>query len=116
MKKVTKAVGSRAFTAKPMSSKVGKPAQSVSKKTEVEMPKFKEGSMHELKDVAIDDTFCLTKSLPLPQLLSTVLDDPEAWLSMPSAQLGGRKPADLIGTEEEQKIVDLLLAVDQGLF
>ena len=80
------------------------------------MPKFKEEPMHESKEVSSNDTIITTKSLSLDQLLGTVLDNPEAWLSMPSAQFGGRRPADLIGTEEEQKIVDLLLAVDQGLF
>jgi hypothetical protein len=52
----------------------------------------------------------------LGELLAAVVDDPETWLSTPSAQLGGRKPADLIGTDEEVKVVSLLQAVDQGLF
>lgn len=53
---------------------------------------------------------------PLADLLAVVVDDPETWLATPSAQLGGRKPADLIGTDEEVKVVSLLQAVDQGLF
>ena len=56
------------------------------------------------------------KSAELRELLETVLDDPESWLSAPSVQFGGRKPRDLIGTAEEPKIFDLLNAVDQGLF
>jgi hypothetical protein len=52
----------------------------------------------------------------LDELLAVVVDDPETWLSTPSAQLGWRKPADLIGTDEEVKVVSLLQAVDQGLF
>ena len=52
----------------------------------------------------------------LNELLAVVVDDPEAWLSTPSAQLGWRKPGDLIGTDEEAKVVSLLQAVDQGLF
>lgn len=52
----------------------------------------------------------------LDDLLDAVVDDPETWLSTPSEQLGGRKPCDLIGTDEEIKVVSLLQAVDQGLF
>lgn len=56
------------------------------------------------------------QSEALAELLDAVLDNPDAWLSEPSTQFGGRKPFDLVGTEEEHKIVDLLRAVDQGLF
>jgi hypothetical protein len=56
------------------------------------------------------------RSVSVHELVDAVVANPEAWLSMPSAQFGGRRPSDLIGTEEEHKIVDLLLAVDQGLF
>jgi len=56
------------------------------------------------------------RSPELDEILASVVADPEAWLAAPSAQLGGRRPADLIGTAEEPKIVQLLQAVDQGLF
>ncbi|MGP0068728.1 MAG: hypothetical protein ACLQGP_34645 [Isosphaeraceae bacterium] len=52
----------------------------------------------------------------LDDLLVAVVDDPETWLSTPSEQLGWRKPGDLIGTDEDVKVVSLLQAVDQGLF
>jgi len=52
----------------------------------------------------------------LKELLFAVVDDPETWLSTPSMQFGGRRPGDLIGTDEEPKLFDLLNAVDQGLF
>jgi hypothetical protein len=52
----------------------------------------------------------------LEELLVAVVDDPKTWLSTPSDQLGWRKPIDLIGTDEEVKVVSLLQAVDQGLF
>jgi hypothetical protein len=52
----------------------------------------------------------------LDELLRTVVDDPSTWLATPSEQLGWRKPGDLIGTDEEAKVVSLLQAVDQGLF
>jgi hypothetical protein len=56
------------------------------------------------------------KTDTLEELLDAVVDDPETWLSTPSDQLGRRKPIDLIGTDEEVKVVSLLQAVDQGLF
>jgi uncharacterized protein (DUF2384 family) len=56
------------------------------------------------------------RSDALDELLVSVVDDPKIWLSTPSAQLGGRKPGDLIGTDEEVNVVSLLRAVDQGLF
>ena len=38
------------------------------------------------------------------------------WFSTPNPNLGGRKPGDLVGTKDEQKVYNLLNAVDQGLF
>ncbi len=52
----------------------------------------------------------------LKQLAIEVLGNPSAWFSTPNSNLGSRKPADLIGTEEEHKVFDLLYAVDQGSF
>ena len=56
------------------------------------------------------------RSAKLTALLKAVLDQPEKWMAAPSMQLGGRRPADLVGTDEEVKIFDILNAVDQGLF
>lgn len=52
----------------------------------------------------------------LQELIDRVVDNPEAWLSTPNHQFGGRQPRELIGTREETKLVNLLRAVDQGLF
>jgi hypothetical protein len=52
----------------------------------------------------------------LRELLDAVVDDPQKWLATPSMQFGGRRPAELVGTDEEPKIFDLLHAVEQGLF
>lgn len=57
-----------------------------------------------------------TRSPELVALLSDVVEHPETWMAKPSVQLGGRRPIDLVGTEEESKILDILHAVDQGLF
>jgi hypothetical protein len=56
------------------------------------------------------------RSTKLTALLNAVLDQPEKWMATPSLQLGGRRPAELVGTNEEVKIFDILNAVDQGLF
>jgi uncharacterized protein (DUF2384 family) len=56
------------------------------------------------------------RSPELEKLLSDVIENPENWLSTPTLQFGGRRPRDLIGTEEESKIFDILNAVEQGLF
>jgi hypothetical protein len=50
------------------------------------------------------------------ELAEDVLQDPRAWLDTPNSQLGGRRPNDLIGTDEEEKVYHLLKAVDLGLF
>lgn len=55
-------------------------------------------------------------AVDLKELLGLVVDNPDLWLASPNRQLGGRKPAELIGTAEESKVIRLLQAVDQGLF
>jgi len=50
------------------------------------------------------------------ELASDVLENPGEWLRTQNSQLGDRKPIDLIGTDEEEKVFNLLNAVDQGLF
>jgi hypothetical protein len=62
------------------------------------------------------DTDRPIRSDVLDDLLTAVVDDPETWLATPSEQLGLRRPCDLIGTDEEVKVMSLLQAVDQGLF
>ena len=56
------------------------------------------------------------RSTELTRLVFEVVDNPDRWLSTPSVHFGGRKPLDLVGTDEEFKLIDLLQAVDQGLF
>ena len=43
------------------------------------------------------------KSAELLALLQAVVDNPERWLSTPSAQFGGRKPQDLVGTARSRR-------------
>jgi DNA-binding transcriptional ArsR family regulator len=46
----------------------------------------------------------------------TVVDDPEYWLNMPNPQFEWRRPVDLIGTEEEERVHIVISAARQGLF
>jgi uncharacterized protein (DUF2384 family) len=50
------------------------------------------------------------------ELAADVLDDPGPWLRAPNPQLGDRPPIDLIGTDEEFRVSNLLTAIDRGLF
>ena len=72
------------------------------------------GELHGVLDP--DPAPVRVRSAELEALLSTVLQEPGAWLATPSIQFGGRAPGELIGTDEEDKVVDLLHAVDLGLF
>ena len=56
------------------------------------------------------------RSPELIELLATVVNNPDAWMTAPNVQFGGRPPDDLVGTQEESKIFDILHAVDLGLF
>jgi hypothetical protein len=55
------------------------------------------------------------RSTELDELLTAVVENPDTWLSTPSIQFGGRRPGELVGTDEEFKIFDILHGVDQGL-
>jgi uncharacterized protein (DUF2384 family) len=47
--------------------------------------------------------------------IATLVADPAQWLDTPNDQLGGQKPRDLIGTEREQLLRDLLRAIKYGI-
>jgi uncharacterized protein (DUF2384 family) len=51
----------------------------------------------------------------LNEILYAVVEQPEEWMTTPNVQFGGRRPIDLVGTEEESKVIDLLYAVDGGM-
>jgi DNA-binding transcriptional ArsR family regulator len=48
--------------------------------------------------------------------VSTVIDDPEHWLHSPNPQFEGRRPIDLIGTDDEIRVHIILEAARQGCF
>lgn len=47
----------------------------------------------------------------LGAMLIDTLPDPERWLDAPNMIFDGRSPIDLVGTDEEEMIVNLLRAV-----
>jgi hypothetical protein len=47
--------------------------------------------------------------------MARIVADPEVWLHMPNAHLGGASPITLIGTSEEQRLRDLLRAIKHGM-
>ena len=57
-----------------------------------------EGEMHDLKAEA-----------------GTIVDDPDSWLNTPNDRFAGKKPIDLIGTNKEQRLRDLLRAIKHGM-
>lgn len=50
------------------------------------------------------------------QEIADLITEPDKWLDHPNDQLGGQKPKDLIGTELEQHLRDLLRAIRYGMF
>jgi uncharacterized protein (DUF2384 family) len=47
--------------------------------------------------------------------IATLIADPSQWLDTPHARLGGAKPKDLIGTDREQFLRDLLRSIKYGM-
>ncbi len=44
-----------------------------------------------------------------------LIAEPAKWLETPNDQLGGQKPRDLIGTDREQLLRDLLRSIKYGM-
>jgi DNA-binding transcriptional ArsR family regulator len=54
-----------------------------------------------------------------PNLLYDVggfVDDPETWFRTPNAEFGGRRPVDLLGTDEEPRLRNRIGAAKLGMF
>jgi hypothetical protein len=49
------------------------------------------------------------------QEVASVVADPGGWLNEPNDQLGSERPTDLLGTEREQHVRDLLRAIKHGM-
>jgi DNA-binding transcriptional ArsR family regulator len=52
----------------------------------------------------------------LVKKVGTVVDDPEFWLNTPNRQFEWRRPIDLIGTEDEDRVHIIIEAAQQGCF
>ena len=48
--------------------------------------------------------------------LETIVDNPGLWLDSPNPLFGGRKPGELIGTEDEKLLREWIGAVKHGMF
>ena len=48
-------------------------------------------------------------------LVEALVKEPRRWMDAPNDQLGGEKPRDLIGTNREQRLRDLLRAIRYGI-
>lgn len=49
------------------------------------------------------------------QEVADLIDKPSQWLNTQNSQLGGHKPKDLIGTDQEPLLRDLLRAIKHGM-
>ncbi len=47
--------------------------------------------------------------------IEALVKEPRRWMDAPNDQLGGEKPRDLIGTNREQRLRDLLRAIRYGI-
>jgi pimeloyl-ACP methyl ester carboxylesterase len=47
--------------------------------------------------------------------VGTILADPDSWLNTPNDRFAGKKPINLIGTKEEQRLRDLIRAIKHGM-
>jgi uncharacterized protein (DUF2384 family) len=52
----------------------------------------------------------------LVKKVGTVVDDPVDWLNTPNPQFEGRRPIDVIGTDDEVRVHIIIEAAQQGFF
>jgi hypothetical protein len=58
-----------------------------------------------------------SSSLPsIEDLVRELVDKPDCWLDTPNDQLGGERPRDLVGTQKEPVLRNLLEAIKYGSF
>ncbi len=49
-------------------------------------------------------------------LIAEVIDQPDEWMNYPNNQLAGKKPRELIGTDHEERVRELVRAIKIGMF
>jgi hypothetical protein len=77
--------------------------------------------MDALEEAMLEEGTAPGQSAELPrrtarELANELLKHPAEWLDSPNPQFGGRRPNDLLDTDEEKKVINLLLCVELGLF
>jgi hypothetical protein len=50
------------------------------------------------------------------ELIAEVVPHSESWIHTPHELLGGQSPADLFGTEQEERVRELTRAIKHGVF
>ena len=55
------------------------------------------------------------KDAEIEKDITDLIDDPATWLDTPHARFAGAKPKDLIGTDREQMLRDLLRSIKYGI-
>jgi uncharacterized protein (DUF2384 family) len=60
-------------------------------------------------------TLFADESADLTHEVVRIVADPEVWLHTPHTHLGGKRPIQLLGTPEEQRLRDLLRAIKHGM-
>ena len=53
---------------------------------------------------------------PVLPLIADVIPDHSRWLDAPNAALGGHSPREWIGTPEEERLRDMVLAYKYGVY
>ncbi len=52
----------------------------------------------------------------IESLIAEVFAEPDEWMNHPNDQLGGKKPRELIGTDHEERLRELVRAIKIGMF
>jgi hypothetical protein len=52
----------------------------------------------------------------LKTLIREVVPDADLWMETPNSHFGGKKPKDVIGTDHEKGLRNLVLAIKYGMF
>jgi hypothetical protein len=52
----------------------------------------------------------------LREEIESVVPNPTKWLNTPNSLFGGQKPKDLIGTNSEHRLRDVVRAIKHGVF
>ncbi len=55
------------------------------------------------------------EEVDLKKEIGKIVKDPDRWMKTPHDLLGGQKPLDLIGTDKEQQLRDLIRSIKHGM-